>query len=644
MLTLRPHRARVAVGAALVLVLAACSGGSDEADEPDPSDPSTTAEAFAAGLPSGEVAGIAFVAPATAAGVAEELDAITAELGDLRPEVEVTTVDEADGDTARASLAVSWSLGPDVEPWIYGVDLHLRRVDDVWAVDWDPSVVEPSLTDGERLEVAHLRPARGEILGAGGVPIVTARPVRRIGIDRATVDPATASTSAVALAQLVGLDDPEGYRGRVDAAGPRAFVEAIVVRTDGSFPLDEAAVAAIPGAVALGDEIPLAPTTAFARPLLGTVGDATAELIEESDGALRPGDTTGLSGLQLAHEEQLRGQPGIEVVARAEGATGRVLVQRERVDGTPLATTLDVPAQTVAEDVLADVGPASAVVAIRPSSGEVLAAASGPGGEGYSTATVGQYAPGSTFKVVTALALLRAGIDLEAELDCPATIDVGGRSFKNYDDYPASRTGAISLRQAIASSCNTALIGSEGVVSQADLAAAAEALGLGRDPVLGVPSFTGSVPDEAEQVEHAASMIGQGRVLASPLAMATVAATIARGEVVTPTLVAGPDGAPDAGEPPAEPITPEEAEALRSLMRAVVTDGSATFLADVPGAEVGAKTGTAEYGEERPPRTHAWMIAVQGDLAVSVFVEDGAGGATTAGPILEEALRGLQPG
>ena len=75
-------------------------------------------------------------------------------------------------------------------------------------------------------------------------------------------------------------------------------------------------------------------------------------------------------------------------------------------------------------------------------------------------------------------------------------------------------------------------------------------------------------------------------------------------------------------------------------MRAVVTEGSGAFLADVPGEPVGAKSGTAQYGTENPPRNHAWMIAVQGDLAVSVFVEDGDFGTTTAGPLLEAFLRG----
>ena len=68
------------------------------------------------------------------------------------------------------------------------------------------------------------------------------------------------------------------------------------------------------------------------------------------------------------------------------------------------------------------------------------------------------------------------------------------------------------------------------------------------------------------------------------------------------------------------------------MMRAVVTSGHAGFLSTVPGAPVGAKTGTAEFGNENPPKTHAWIVAVHGDLAVAVFVEDGGLGATTSGP------------
>ena len=86
-------------------------------------------------------------------------------------------------------------------------------------------------------------------------------------------------------------------------------------------------------------------------------------------------------------------------------------------------------------------------------------------------------------------------------------------------------------------------------------------------------------------------------------------------------------------------MTAAEAKQLRELFRAVVTEGSGRFLADVPGEPVSAKTGTAEFGTDDPPRTHAWMVAAQGDLAVAVFVAEGESGSQTAGPLLEQFLR-----
>jgi cell division protein FtsI/penicillin-binding protein 2 len=91
--------------------------------------------------------------------------------------------------------------------------------------------------------------------------------------------------------------------------------------------------------------------------------------------------------------------------------------------------------------------------------------------------------------------------------------------------------------------------------------------------------------------------------------------------------------------PDHEPMSRGEAAALRGMLRGVVTSGSGIGLADVPGPEVIAKTGTAEFQGDRGIETHAWMIAAQGDLAVAVFVEVGQSGSSTAGPILEQFLR-----
>ena len=292
------------------------------------------------------------------------------------------------------------------------------------------------------------------------------------------------------------------------------------------------------------DTLPLAPTRQFARPILGTVGPATAEIIEKSDGAVVAGDLAGLSGLQRQYDAQLRGLPGITITAaQPDGAAPRQLYTVAPTPGTPLTTTLDVALQDAAESVVATVAPASAVVAIRPSTGDVLAAASGSGGEGMSTATLGQFAPGSTFKVVSALALLRSGLTADSDTTCPETVSVDGRSFANFPEYPTDKLGTIPLRTAFANSCNTAFISARDAADQDALIDAAGSLGLDPHAALEFPAFLGDVPGDSDGTDHAASMIGQGRVLASPLGMATVAASVAHGATVVPRLVVPAEGA-----------------------------------------------------------------------------------------------------
>jgi cell division protein FtsI/penicillin-binding protein 2 len=214
-------------------------------------------------------------------------------------------------------------------------------------------------------------------------------------------------------------------------------------------------------------------------------------------------------------------------------------------------------------------------------------------------------------------------------------VTVAGRSFKNYNDYPADKIGPIPLRTAFANSCNTAFISNASAVTQGDLAAAAASLGIGVDLDLGFPAYLGSVPDTASGTDHAASMIGQSKVLVSPMDMATVTASVLHGAVVRPSLIR--DNPAVATFPtPTKPLTPIEAQALQSLMGAVVSEGSGAFLA--ADRVTAAKTGTAEYGTATPPLTHAWMVAGRGDLAVAVYVENGESGSKTAGPLLKQFL------
>ncbi|MGW9114557.1 penicillin-binding transpeptidase domain-containing protein [Microbacterium sp. NPDC055683] len=542
---------------------------------------------------------------------------------------------EVEREEAAATVPLSWSWDVEGHTWEYETVATLVEEDGAWTADWSSETFVPGLAADEQLSVTRSFGPRADIVDASGDPIVTERAVGRYGLDKANVDPAAVGESAERIAAAVGID-AAAYRATAEGAGPQAFVEAIVVREGEEDRYVSADFASIPGALVVADEIPLAPTRTFARELLGIVGQATAEAVEASDGAVRAGDEVGLSGLQQTYDAALRGTPDVVVEAVA-GEDRRELAAWEGEDGTPLVLTLDQDMQIGAEEILAGLGddaPASAMVAIRPSTGEVLAAANGLGAEGMNIATTGAYAPGSTFKLVTSLALLRAGVGLDDVLSCPESLTVDGYTFSNYDDYPASALGEVAFRTAIAHSCNTALIGARDRIDEGALESAAAALGLGGEIDLGYPASLGQVPAPEGETEKAADLIGQGRVLATPLAMATVAASVQAGETVVPHLLVEETGTADADVP----LTPDEASSLQELMRAVVTDGSATFLAGVPGEPVGAKTGTAEYGEpdaDGAYATHSWMVGTHGDLAVAVFVEDGVSGAETAGPLLQ---------
>lgn len=626
---------RLAVCVAAVALVSAGLSACDAAEKVTGPDPGDTAEALAAALASGDFADVELTED-TAAEAAAEYAKVVEGMGDVEPTVVAGEVEETTDGAATARLQWTWPVAG--EEWTYTTEAPLTEAGDTYQVAWSRKLVEPSLGSGTVLDVTPIAGARGPILGAGGVQLVTDRPVVRFGIDRSRIPAARAGGSARRLAQLVDVD-PAPYVKQVEAAGDKAFVEAIVFRKD-DVPLAVAqGYDAIAGALAVPDELPLAPTRAFAAPILGTVGEVTAEMIKDDPEKYQVGDRAGLSGLQARYDDQLQGTDGAVVDAVASDGRERELFRVDARRGEPLRLTLDERLQTIAETQLAGVGPASALVAIRPSTGAIVAAANGPGTDGYNTATYGQVAPGSTFKSVSSLALLRAGLRPGSVVPCTPSIVVDGKRFENYDDYPPGALGDISLRTAIANSCNTAVISQAGKLGAGDLAGAAASLGLGIDHDLGFPAYFGSVERPASDTEAAADLIGQGTVLASPMAMATVIASVQAGHTVVPRLVQSVDvSVPD----DAQPLGRTEVADLRSMLRAVVTSGSGSGLLDVPGPPVIAKTGTAEFDRDGKRLTHAWMIAAQGDLAVAVFVDVGSSGSGTAGPILEAFLRGAR--
>lgn len=646
----RKSRRALIISIVVVVLAAAGVGAWFLFREPPVPDAEPAAEELAAALEAGKPTDFPLVLDTSAspdeqyAQVFEQLLTAVGEDAGTVAVKSVTPVQEGDGGTATATATLAWTWPVAAEAaWEYETVAQLTYPGPTdgeagaWEATWTPGVLVPGLEPGERLAVERTEPVRGDITTTSGETLVGMTPVHHVGIDKTRPG---WDTAAGQLGDVLGFDQAttDNVAAQVDSAGDKAFVEVITIReNDPEYDFD--AAMAINGVVGIPDELPLARERDFARPLLGSVGEATAEIVEESEGTIKAGDMVGLSGLQAAHDEQLRGVPGLAItIEPAEGGEGREAFTIEKKDGEPVAVTLDPATQLRAEAALADFGDlASAIVAIKPSTGEVLAAASGPGSEGYNTATLGQYAPGSTFKIATSLAMLRSGITPDSPLPCTESINVEGRTFQNVPGYPASAMGdAVPFRTVFANSCNTGFISQHQNISQQQLHDAAASLGLGVEPAaFGAAAAMGDVPTEAAATEHAASMIGQGKVLATPLAMATVAASVSAGHTVSPWLVA-PSGDAEA-EAPSGDLTEDEAATLRDLMGGVVQEGSATALQDVPGI-VGAKTGTAQFGDGN--KAHVWMLAIANDLAAVVFIEEGELGSTTAGPVMHDFLTG----
>jgi hypothetical protein len=453
------------------------------------------------------------------------------------------------------------------------------------------------------------------------------------------------------FAQRLGIDGITVTPGKLDAAGTSLPYHAVLTLHGlGALPIDNSVQLAkstseyrvvftsatvFPGLTA-GQRVVRTGTAvrgrlldAAGRPLRGVDRDLDVNVLGAVSAA---GHGTG--GLELALDKQLAG-PSVTDVQVINPVTGQV-VRRIATFGKAAAppdvrTTLDPRLQSAARSALAGVPGVAALVALDVTTGSVRAVANSPL-TGFPPALRGSYAPGSTFKTITALAALTHGFTPASQLDCPATVTAGGKVFRNHE--PGSR-GRISLLTAYAQSCNTAFVNLSQSLPKGSVTAAARMLGFDvGSPLLPIPSAGGTLPPPADTAEAAADAIGQGRVEASPLLMASVAAAIADGSWHQPRIAACPTCT-------TTPLPPGAVQGLRQMMRAVVTSGTGSALASVPGGPVSAKTGTAEYGTATPPATHAWMIGFRGALAFAVYVETGVSGGRTAGPIAARFLRAV---
>lgn len=313
------------------------------------------------------------------------------------------------------------------------------------------------------------------------------------------------------------------------------------------------------------------------------------------------------------------------------GQPARPLIQHTPEPPEQLKTTVEWAVQAAAARALDAVGHPAALVVVRPSTGEILAVADRLGERG---AFEHKYAPGSTFKTITAAALLEAGMTLDMPVECPAVFQIPG--YRSIPNHQNEDHGTVTLRQAYALSCNTSFVRLTVERLNADvLVDQARRFGFGVPIETGIGGACGSLSYPENPDFLAEDSFGQGTVEATPLCMALVAAAVRSGEWHPPRLVDTPEVA--AAQPESMPLRQGVADGLRMMMSAVVTEGTAAG-SGLPEGTAG-KTGTAEDWRGGPD--HAWFIGYRGDVAFAVFVEHGGVGADAAALIAARFLRAL---
>ena len=347
----------------------------------------------------------------------------------------------------------------------------------------------------------------------------------------------------------------------------------------------------------------------------------------------------GLTNIANLLEKQAppgQGKPGLYV--EIQTAAGKAVANSQAVVVAPdnianLTTTISATAEKAARSAVAMHGNSS-MIAIQPSTGKILALANNAGYNDF--ALTADVAPGSTMKIITSAALISAGVlTATTPVACPETYTVQGITYHNDDNE--SEPASTPFTTDFAQSCNNAFTTQWPHLSGGGLANAAKKyFGLDQSWDIGLTGLSASyfnAPASASGSELAEEAFGQGELTASPIAMASVAATVDSGTFKQPILI------PGTKQLTATPLSASTDAQLKVMMQAVVTSGTAAPIGFGPG--VYAKTGTADIaGQEQP---NSWLVAFEpsADIAVACLVVNAGYGAQYAGPEVKAFLAGF---
>jgi cell division protein FtsI/penicillin-binding protein 2 len=535
-------------------------------------------------------------------------DRVTAELAAAYTDVDATNAFFAmksvsqHGSTAVAEYQATVDLAQPGEQWTYTGQFQLTSVGGHWEIDWTPQVISPGLAAGDRLAVLTSFPQRAQVTDMNGQPLVGESADYHIGVYPARLTNET--VTAAKFSKATGLDEQQ-VLGEIQSAPPDSFLSLLTLQPN-AFTTQWPALSKVPG---LG----YARRTerlfdSLAQQTVGDVGTEISPLLRAEGAAYQPGMTVGQSGLEQTYQDDLVGTPTTSVVVlNSAGARVATLWNSPGHAGTPVQTTLSTKDQEAAVAALADQPGSGEIVAVDASNGDIRALASRQEGASRLPSPLnGKVAPGMSFSIVSAAALLSGGVPENEPLPCQPTTTVGGVTFS----YQATTSTTSTFASDFAAGCGTAFATLSRTLSASQLTSVERAFGIGSSWNLRVPSFSGSASTAAGAADLAAQTIGQSGVLMSPLGMAMVAAEVDSGVGRPPQLVVG--GTPATWS---APLSTTELGELRQLMRLAVDSGAA-HQAKLPGAQVYGQAGTVKSGAHS---YLSWFVGYRGDVAVAAI-------------------------
>lgn len=592
---MRLARIFVPATALVLLPVASCSSGPSEQE---------VADSFLNAVAAGNTAEAARLTD-DPAGARRALESVQRGLDPESASAQVQEVTEDQRGEPVVRFDWNWNFGKGKD-WRYPGRLELVDGERGPQVHWSPSIVHPDLQPGQTPVFAEEPPQPAPVLDQDGNELMRPAELTTVSLRPDEVDDLDAVAGQ--LADALGEVDPGITRESVlDGArqAPPGQASSVVTLRPDDFAQVREDIEDLPG-VRLGDK---------------------TRLIADERGF---GDQV-LSGVASRVDDQVQRNAGWRVYA--SGRDGSEAGQLHRVESKPVPPTrltLSEQAQRAAEDALDPVDSPAMLVAMRPSTGGLLAVAQNDSADEQGpVALTGQYPPGSTFKVATAAAALDSGrAKADTPVDCPPRAEFDGRVLPNDDEF---ELGRVPLHTAFAQSCNTSFARLAVDMPAGAVTRAAGQLGIGADfEMPGATTITGKAPEADTTVQRAENGIGQGKVLASPFGMALVSATVAEGRMPVPSLIRGEE---TGTQQQPEPLSGPALDQLRSMMREVVTSGTASSLSG--SGEVAGKTGTAQFGDGT--KAHGWFTGYRDDVAFAVLTTD----SEKSGPALQAAQRFL---